>query len=261
MGASIKGNGARAFLLLGILLVAGCKEVVYSGLSEVEANEMVAILEASGISSGRERDKDGVYSLLVEGADVAPAITILKTEGYPRKKFRSMGDIFSAEGIVGTPFEERARFIYALNEELSRTISTISGVRSARVHIMLPATSRFDRDAKSSRASVTIHFEEEFAAQQFVPTIKTLVAHSVPNLEYENVAVALFPVGGASVVRIERPLPGNAANAATIDGSGLLPSIPAGIFGPSANTLLLGLAVLLLPLTVFRSLRRRLGGR
>lgn len=203
--------------LSACLVLAGCKEEIYSNLPENEVNEMTAILEATGVSSSRKRDKDGSYRLMVEGDQVAAAITVLKNEGLPKKRFQSIGEIFNSRGLVGSPFEKRALFIHALNEELSATITSIDGVREARVHIMIPQEHRFKTETAKSSASVAIHYEPRFAAQANVSTIKQMVAHSVPNLSYEKVAVALFEAGGATVTRVVRPTPIGSASAMTLD--------------------------------------------
>jgi type III secretion protein J len=186
------------------LTLAGCKEVLFSGLEEAEANEMVAILAAAGLESGRERDKDNVYSLLVEGGDVATATTLLGNQGYPKPKFETLGGVFSAEGIVGTPFEQHVRYIHAMNQELSKTITSISGVKSARVFITAPPKDRYEKAAPPASASVTINHEPGFDAQADVSKIKMIVAHSVPSLDYDDVAVALFAVSGP-VVEVNQP--------------------------------------------------------
>lgn len=177
------------------LALAGCKEELYSELDEAQANEMVSVLAASGIAAGRERDDD-VYAVLVEEADVAAAVTLLRTEGLPRARFQSLGDVFSSEGIVGSPFEQQARFIHAMNQELSNSVTSIHGVRSARVLITAPPKDRYARESPAASASVVIHHETNFDADAHVSTIKTMIAHSVPNLEYDAVAVALFPAAG-----------------------------------------------------------------
>lgn len=193
------------FLMLASLTLAGCKEVLYSNLTEASANEMVAHLDAAGIPATRRSDKDRVYVIMVEAAYVPAAITVLGNEGLPHKTFETIGTVFDAEGIVGTPFEERARFTFAMNEELAQTISSISGVRSARVHVMLPPTTRFERAAAPSSASVTINYEDNFDAPRHVPTIKNLVSHAVPDLAYDNVAVALFPIATLVPTPVIRP--------------------------------------------------------
>ncbi len=201
-------HSASRFLLVVFCLFAlvGCKEILFSKLDEIEANEMVAILSAAGVAAERERDKDDFYSLLIDKEDVAAATTLLRNQGYPKPKFQSLGDVFTAEGIVGTPFEQQARYIYAMNQELSQTVTSISGIRSARVIVTAPPKERYERKAPPATASVTINYEPNFNVEPQVPKIKLLIAYALPNLEYDNVAVALFPASGPQI-RTPRPEP------------------------------------------------------
>jgi type III secretion protein J len=187
-------KGAGVLLFAVVFFVSGCKEVLYSDLSEREANEMVAVLDTGGISAGRERSKDGIYNITVDEALVASAVKLLQAAGFPKHKFQSLGDVFAGDELVGSPFNERARFMHALNEELSRTIGEIVGVRSARVQVMVPSQDKYDPAPKIATASVAVMYDERRDLSPVVPVIKTLVAHSVPNLSYDDVAVALFPV-------------------------------------------------------------------
>jgi len=158
---------------------------------------MVAVLQAADVAANRSKDADGMYAILVEKTQIGAAVLLLQNEGLPRKKFANLGEIFADTGIVGTPFEERARFMHALNQELAMTISSIDGVREARVHVVLPESARFDREGKVATAAVAIYHHNDFDAQAIVPTVKTMMAHSVPELNYEEVAVSLFAAGGA----------------------------------------------------------------
>ncbi len=207
--------------LVGLLCLAmaGCKEVLFSDLGETEANEMVAVLAATGVVASRTRDKDNIYSIEVEADAVATATTLLRQQGYPRPKFQTLGDVFGAEGIVDTPFEQHVRFIHAMNEELSRTVSAIAGVQSARVFITAPPKDRYAREAPPASASITINYESGFNAEASVSKIKSIVAHSVTNLDYDNVAVALFPAAGPAVHVNEQT-----TEQPTIYEAGLLPT-------------------------------------
>jgi type III secretion protein J len=212
-------------LLAGLLLLTGCKEVLYSDLTEVEANEMVALLDAGGIAAGRDRDKDGIYSLTVDAAQVPAAVNLLRTAGYPRQRYQTIGEVFAGQGLVGTPFEERARFMHALNEELARTIAEIDGIRSARVQVMIPAQDRYDENAKIATAAVAIMHEQGRDLAAIVPSVKTLVSHSVPDLAYDNVAVALFPVGavGQPTAAGQTAVPATRAMGVVIPGLAVSP--------------------------------------
>ncbi len=208
-----------ATLLLAGLFLAGCQEVLYSELSEKDANEMVAQLLLSGIPAKRERDTATTYSVTVDEADLAVAVTILKNAGLPREQFASMGDIFGDSGVVGTPFEERARFAHALNEELSHTITQIKGVERAEVHVVVPPEDRFGKTSQKARASVAIFHDKSFDPTVYAGRIKTLVAFAVPNLQIEDVATAFFLTPGFVVQPTQEALaPGGAAMATGTTG-------------------------------------------
>src|SRR4051812_38285912 len=109
-------------------LLAGCKTELYTKISEPEANEMVAVLAASGIRSTKLSHDGKTWSVMVEESDIPKSLEALRTQGLPRDRTQSLGDIFKKEGLVSTPTEERIRFIYAMSQELSRTLSQIDGV-------------------------------------------------------------------------------------------------------------------------------------
>lgn len=190
-------RGLLSMLLVLVLgLTSGCKEVLYSDLAEREANEMVALLASSGIHAGRERDKKGIYAISVESVDIPAAVMLLKAANLPSEKFLDFADIFSAEGIVSTPFEQQALYIHALNQELSHTLTNLKDIRSARVLITSPPKGRYDREPPKATASVTLEHEQSASLVARVGVIKSIVAHSVPNLDHDDVVVALFPADG-----------------------------------------------------------------
>lgn len=190
---------ARTGLFFCFLILSGCKEVLFSNLDQVEVNQMVTVLQAAGLPSSRNQAADGTYELLVDSSQIGVAVLLLQEEGLPRANYLDLGEVFADTGIVGTPFEERARFMHALNQEFSQTISEIDGVQSARVHVVLPQAERFDRSEQEASAVVAIYHQSEFDALTIVPTVKTMMAHGVPDLNYDNVAVSLFPIGGATL--------------------------------------------------------------
>lgn len=195
----VAGGLRFAALLAFAFVISGCKEVLYSGLTEVEANEMVAVLATADIDARRSRDKKGVYELLIDRNDVAISTIVLKEAGLPKSKFQSLGEVFSASGIIGTPFEQQARYIFAMNEELSRTVTEIDGIDKARVSVNAPLPDRYNRDSNISTASVTIHYENGFDTESNIAKIKQIVAHSMPKLPYDNVSVVFFPSNNLTI--------------------------------------------------------------
>jgi len=224
----------RGIVLLFLLTsFAGCKEVLYSNLTEREANRMVAVLEVANVPSLRSAGADGTYEVLVEQNDIAIASTLLEAEGLPQEKFKAMDQIFAAEGLVGTPFEERVRYVFALEQKLTESLVGINGVRSASVSINIPEQPRFGDDTMPSTASVILHSEVGFDQQDVIPKIKIHLSNAVPNLEYGEVAVVVFPTGGASVQPISRSTFVSSAEASTsIEPNPDIGALPATVLAP-----------------------------
>ena len=190
-------RGLRFGLLVSAaVLLAGCQSELYSNLSERQANQMVRVLSEAGITANRS-GSEGRFSVHVDRREFSQAISELSAKGLRRKDFGSLGQLFTSDKLVSTPFEERARFMHALNEELSDSISRISGVVSARVHLMVPESSPFEKVRVEPRASVFIYKPDDVDLSRLIPTIKNLVVNSVDNLAYENVEVALFSSSAA----------------------------------------------------------------
>ena len=176
------------------LLLAGCKIELYSGLNEKEGNEMLAILLDGGVETEKLQDKDKNLTLKVPSEDVSRAIRLLKSYGYPREHFSSIGDIFPKEGLISSPTEERARYTYSMSQELSSTLSMIDGVITARVHVVLPQeTDSLTEITYPSSASVFIKYTPELELAGFASKVKTLVANSIEGLSLDKISVSLFP--------------------------------------------------------------------
>ena len=215
------------------LLLAGCKVDLYTKLREQEAVAMSAILMRHGIDADRIVAKDGSSTVQVDKASVPAAVMLLRDNGYPRETFATMGDVFAQQGLVSSPTEERARFIYALSQELSRTVSGIDGVLSARIHIVLPRNDPLRADNALAAASVFIRHDSQAAVGDILPQIKMMVANSVEGLSYEKVSVVLLPVQRAVAEggHLGEARPGPDALLLGGAGAGALALLGAGLFG------------------------------
>lgn len=182
-----------AALVLALAL-AGCQVELFTGLSEREANEMLAILQRAGIDADKVSAAEGLMTLNVDENRFAEAVELLKRQGYPRTTFASIGEVFKKEGLISSPLEERVRFVYALSQELSQTISEIDGVLSARVHVVLPNNELAMENIVPSSAAVFIRHQADVPLDRLIPQIKMLVTNSIQGLSYDKVSVILFPV-------------------------------------------------------------------
>ena len=176
-------------LALMVLTLQACSVDLYTNLDEREANEMVATLLSKGIAANRVLQKDGKLTVTVDEDQFSQAVALLNAAGLPKERFATLGTVFKQEGLVASPVQERAQMIYALSEELSRTVSEIDGVLAARVHVVLPDNDPLQRNAIPASASVFIRHEADLDVNPLIPRIKTLVANSISGLSYEKVSV------------------------------------------------------------------------
>jgi type III secretion protein J len=189
---------ARIAVLLCTLLLVGCKTQLNGGLTERAANEEVALLLHNGVPASREADpKTNTLTVWVEQDRFADAVDLLQAHGLPRQHYDSIADVFKGNGLITSPTEERARMVYALGEELSRSVSEIDGVLSAHVHIVLPDNDPLRPELPPSSASVFILYKPDSEVGQLVPQIKMLVANGVAGLTYDKVSVVLVPAAVA----------------------------------------------------------------
>jgi len=191
-----------AAAVLCCLALQACKSDLYTNLNERDANAMLAVLLERGIPASRMTQKNGQMTVVVDDTRFGEAVKLLSEHGFPKDRFATMGEVFKRDGLVASPVQERAQMIYALSEELSRTVSEIDGVLSARVHVVLPENDPLRRDLVPSSASVFIRHDATLAVNDLIPQIKTLVSNSIAGLSYEKVSVV--PVAAPARARAER---------------------------------------------------------
>lgn len=100
-------------------------------------------------------------------------------------------DLFVGETSIGeTEFQQQVKFRIALEGELSRLISKLDNIRSAKVTLALPKKSVFLQEEEKATASVMIeNASGDTVSRAQVKTITHLVANSVENLSKNNVVV------------------------------------------------------------------------
>ncbi len=196
----------KAPLLALCLALAACGESeLYTGLTEQQANEMIAMLQNNGIDASKSALKDGKWSVAAPQARFAQAVAILHEDGLPREEFANLGDLFKKEGFVSSPLEERARLNHGLSQELAHTISGIEGVVAARVHLALPAPDPLNETQKPSSASVFVKYRPGTDIARETGQIKALVVNAIEGLNYDRVSVVYFPAEPLPIAREKRP--------------------------------------------------------
>ncbi len=178
-----------------LLLLTACKVEVYRGLDEMQANAMLAALLKHGISASKQDTGKTGYTIFVDKSKLAESLELLRERGFPKEQYKSIGTIFTGEGMVASASEEQARLSYALSQELSDTISRVNGVLSSRVHIALASLDQ-DMEEKRTPASAAVFLLHRPGSLviNLESKVRELVAMSVPELTPEQVSVVFVPV-------------------------------------------------------------------
>lgn len=117
------------------------------------------------------------------------AVVTLNAEGFSIGSGKGF-EIFEESSFGMTPFVQNVNYQRALQAELSRAISTIDSVSTARVLIARPDPTPFVRDQKPTQASVMLKFKPNAVfSRKAAASIVSLVSKSVDGLKPEDVVV------------------------------------------------------------------------
>lgn len=183
--------GLAASVALGVAVVLWAQEPNYQpvvgDLSAYNPQDVTTILDSNGIDYKMDT-RTG--ALLVPSDQVYNARLKLAAEGVTDQKTMGYELLDKDRGLGTSQFMETVSYRRGLEGELARTISSMRGVRGARVHLAIPERSVFVRDARDPTASV---FLEVFAGrrpeQEQIAAIVNLVAGSIPMMNKDHVTV------------------------------------------------------------------------
>ena len=161
--------------------------LLYGNLSDSDASSVVQSLQTGGIEYKIDNNSGAI---MVPAERVHDARLQLASQGLPQGKNSSFEMISKDPGFGVSQFMENARYQYALESELARTISSLQAVEAARVHLAIPQQSAFVRDRRPPSASVLLQLRagHRLAPEQ-VSAIVHLVASSIPELDSDQVTV------------------------------------------------------------------------
>lgn len=155
---------------------------------------MTSILAQNGIKAHKVKNtKSDDYRIELDSSYFSQAVDILRSKGYPKEKFLNVEDIFSKDGLISSPLEERARYIYAISQDVQETLARIDGVVTARVHVVMPENDPFAEKVKPSSASVFIRYLPEYQLEDIKAEIKLIVQKSIEGLTYDKVSIIMLP--------------------------------------------------------------------
>lgn len=160
-------------------------ETLYVGLETSDVNQIGIALAEGGMDF--QVGADGT-SLAVPVGQTGKARLFLAERGLPSSNNAGY-ELFDNVGSLGlTSFMQEVTRVRALEGEIARTIQTINGVSSARVHIVMADRGSFRQAEQKPTASVMIRASQN-AGRQAAASIRHLVASAVPGLSIDDVTI------------------------------------------------------------------------
>src|ERR1700761_1553008 len=180
--------GVAALLTAFFLSIAGAiteppKTILFGGLEPRDAAAVTAKLD--GMNVKYDAKEDG--TILVPSDQVTKLRMALAQDNLPSA---GVGyEIFDKSDAFGTTaFVQNINKSRALEGELSRSIQTIEGIESARIHLVIPEKQIFSRDDQQPSASVVLKTRGRLDHGQ-VTAIQHLVAAAVASMSADRVAI------------------------------------------------------------------------
>jgi len=183
--------GGVAATVIAVMLTAALYlnrptyETLYVGLERNDVGQIGTVLAESGIRYDVSSDGTAV---MVPVGSTGQARMLLAERGLPTSSNAGY-ELFDNVGSFGlTSFMQEVTRVRALEGEIARTIQSIAGIKSARVHIVMPERASFRREEQAPTASVVIRAEGTDAVKAAM-AIRHMVAAAVPRLAADKVTV------------------------------------------------------------------------
>ena len=181
------GLAAVIAVIVGSMMWAQAPDyrVLYGNLADRDGGAVIDALQKQNIPF---RMGEG-GTIMVPAGMVYEARLKMASQGLPRGG--SVGfELMDAQKFGISQFQENVNYQRALEGELARTISAISAVQGARVHLAIPKRTVFVREERKPSASVMVSvYSGRVLEKSQVAGIVHLVASSVPDMPPGNVTV------------------------------------------------------------------------
>ena len=201
-----------ALLVLGLLtwfVIRANQPVMgllYADLEQRDAGQVVAALDRAKVPYSIE---GGGSRIMVPADQVGRLRLTLARDGLPAGG--NVGyEIFDRnESLTTTPFQQDMNRVRAMEGELARSISSLAGVRSARVHLVLPRREAFSRERGDAQASVMLTMQgAQRLDREAIQSVLHLISTAVPGLRPQNVSIV--DSRGSLLARGGQPITGSA---------------------------------------------------
>jgi len=183
----VTGGVAIALILIMVRIGEPQYSVLYSDLEYANAQTVITRLNQDGVAY-RMRETGTRVAILVPRNRVSSLKISLAGSGFSANE--GVGyEIFDGQQPLGTTsFQQNINRLRALEGELARTVTSITGVQRARVHLVLPERSLFNSGQQQASASIMLEASARLAPGT-VRAIINLAASAVPELIPEQITV------------------------------------------------------------------------
>lgn len=183
--------GLAASIAIGIYAVLWSQEGGFvplaPNMSSRDNAKVISMLQSSTI---KYKIDQSTGNILVNASELQNVKLKMASEGISSSDIVGYELLEEDQGITTSQFMENVRYQRAIQGELSRTISSMVYIKSARVHLAIPKQTPFIRSKRKSSASIFIDlYSGRKLSDEQVSSIVSLVAMSIPNLQPENVTV------------------------------------------------------------------------
>ncbi|MEY3729363.1 MAG: flagellar M-ring protein FliF [Pseudomonadota bacterium] len=176
--------------------------LLYADLAQRDAGQVIAALDRLRIPY---RVEGNGSRIMVADDQVGRVRLSLAREGLPAGG--NVGyEIFDRnESLTTTPFQQDMNRVRAMEGELARSIASLSGVRAARVHLVMPRREAFSRERGDAQASVMLTMQGAHRLdREAIQAVLHLVSTAVPGLRPQNISIvdsrgALLARGGQAL--------------------------------------------------------------
>jgi flagellar M-ring protein FliF len=177
---------AAVVIAIGLWSSQGDYRVLFANLPDKEGGAVVAQLAQMQVPY---KFAEGGSAILVPADKVNEVRLKLASQGLPKSSVVGF-ELMDNARFGQTQTQERVNLQRALEGELTRTISSIDAVESARVHLALPNQNGFFREQQKPSASVVLMLRGGRVLDRAqLAGIVHLVASSVPELQPKDVSV------------------------------------------------------------------------
>ncbi|MBL6945331.1 MAG: flagellar M-ring protein FliF [Rhodospirillales bacterium] len=186
MGAVVLGLVAF-FIYLTTRLATPQMSLLFGDLDSSEATRITTYLQGQNIPYETQKNGSDIH---VPSGKVGTLRLALAEQGLPAGGTIGYEIFDSADALGSTNFVQNVNLVRALEGELARTIGSISTVRSARVHLVMPRRELFSREKQNPSASIVLKMKAAGRlGREQVAAIQHLVAAAVPGLAPNKISV------------------------------------------------------------------------